>query len=309
MSQVKALRSMLVAATDYIYHTMRDQKNGLVNAIERSDKASDEFTVGELLKWRKEHRASLRGVETVKAKVTTTVVADRKLKQDAKESAVKHRVPSRKRLLAHLVQLTPRKQRDIVRVTDRAGVRWVELEDGTEIDTRELTFNKETSIWQYNGQTVAKEKKAERRARNEEVHEIIGKAATKAGKRSMDKAKQLALDEAESEMSSGAKDARQAKGAAKARRTGKDGVKKAASKLSEISDAVDPNKKSRVPFSEKVKVEIANRVDAGQITKKLMRQAHAYVDKHQVKVEHMQELKVRPAADKVLKLTVKANAA
>lgn len=142
---------------------------------------------------------------------------------------------------------------------------------------------------------VGKESKKDRAKRHVKDDKIITSVANASAKLLADQ-----LDE-------GALSAKEAKRAASKRSTGKDGVKGKASKLSELSDAVNPNKKSRVPFYEKVKVEIANRVDAGGISKKLMRQAHAYVDKHHLKVEHMQDLKLKAAVDKVLRLTVKAN--
>ena len=147
---------------------------------------------------------------------------------------------------------------------------------------------------------VEKEGKKARMNRHDKEHKIVAAVATSAAKRAL-----ASMDEEFGSLS-----AKEAGKAAKKRSTGKDGVKAKASTLTEISDVVNPKKKVRVPFVEKVKVEIANRVDAGAISKKLMRQAHAYVDKHSKKVENMSEYhKVKAAADKVLKLTVKANTA
>ena len=93
---------------------------------------------------------------------------------------------------------------------------------------------------------VEKEGKKARMNRHDKEHKIVAAVATSAAKRAL-----ASMDEEFGSLS-----AKEAGKAAKKRSTGKDGVKAKASTLTEISDVVNPTKKVRVPFVEKVKVEI-----------------------------------------------------
>lgn len=86
MSKIKEMEALLVAATDYIAALLRQQNNGEELVLHKSDPVGDDLTVGDLMKWRKDLRRSLRQATTVNAKVVTKVVAKDKRKKDREQT-------------------------------------------------------------------------------------------------------------------------------------------------------------------------------------------------------------------------------
>lgn len=97
MSKTKEMEAMLVAATDYIAHLLREQKQGHKFELSRSDEAGSGLTVGQLMKWRTARRRELRELKTVEAKVVTAAVEKDRRKRDRKQTVAKESKADRRK--------------------------------------------------------------------------------------------------------------------------------------------------------------------------------------------------------------------
>lgn len=97
MSKTKEMEAMLVAATDYIAHLLREQKQGHKFELSRSDEAGAGLTVGQLMKWRAARRRELRELKTVEAKVVTAAVEKDRRKRDRKQTVAKKSKANRRK--------------------------------------------------------------------------------------------------------------------------------------------------------------------------------------------------------------------
>ena len=182
MSKIKTLESLLTNAADALHKVLRQVRNDQTpkQKLSSIEEILTHEGVSEALTWHRDHKKALKaeGTVTVDAKVVTAKVAKERRAKDVSDAASTKRTLSKKYLMGKAVFFTKRKQAAITRVFSRAGERWVELEDGKEfavsslIDQRDGVFH----LSQHD-KAVKREKKADRIAREEEVHAIITKVA------------------------------------------------------------------------------------------------------------------------------------
>lgn len=182
MSKIKTLESMLVNAADALNKVLRQVRSDQTpkQKLTNVEEILAHEGVSEALTWHRDHKRALKaeGVKTVEAKVVTAKVAKERRAKDVEALEPTKRTLSKKYLMGKSVFFTKRKQAAITRVFSRAGERWVELEDGKEFAVSSLVDKRDGVLHLSQMPSVVKrEKKAERVAREEEVHAIITKVA------------------------------------------------------------------------------------------------------------------------------------
>lgn len=186
MSKIKTLESMLVNAADALNKVLRQVRSDQTpkQKLTNVEEILAHEGVSEALTWHRDHKRALKadGTKTVDAKVVTAKVAKERRAKDVEKAAQPVKVPGKKALMGKPVFFTKRKFSEVSRVFRRGGVRWVELADGQEFEASMLTQHSSADTGEafeldQTPRTVKREKKAERAAREEEVHAIITKVA------------------------------------------------------------------------------------------------------------------------------------
>jgi len=233
-TKIKELETLLVAAADTLVKLRSHIK--VTSAGKAAEGLSELLATPEakqVFKWRRARRLELKDVDTVKAKVVTSSTRKPRVDNRPVEARTVKGAPA-KMMIGKTIQVRT-KQFKIKEVflLDVQGTRAVLLDNGYiyTIDNIEKTpeGNSDWSIkkgaLRERGvkppvATVEKESKAARAKRHDRELKVVGDVATKSAAR--------ALAKAEADLEP--KSAREAKGTAKRRRTGTDGVKKASEK-------------------------------------------------------------------------------
>lgn len=234
MTKVKELETLLVQAADALVK----MRSALKLSTAKNSTALNELLttpeVKQVFKWRRARRLALKDVETVPAKVVTT--STRKTRTDKRpiEARTIAKGTTSKNLVGKTIQVRT-KQFTISEVIllDVQGKRAVLLDNGYVYDTQDIERTPEgKSDWSIKkgvlrirgvkpSTSVAKRPtKAERVRLNEETLDIIANVAEQTAKNALKK-----LDKDIASLT-----AKEAKTVARTRRSGKDGVKAAASK-------------------------------------------------------------------------------
>lgn len=231
-TKIKELETMLVAAADTLVKMRTMLK--LTSAGKAAEGLNELLTAPEakqVFKWRRARRLELKDVETVPAKVVTS--STRKPKTDKRPVADRTvKGAPAKMMIGKTIQVRT-KQFKMTEVFVHEDERMVLLNNGYVYNLTDIEKTPEgNSDWSIKKgalrvrgvkpptETVAKESKADRTKRQAKEMKVVGKVATSHAAR--------ALAKAEKDLEP--KSAKEAGKSSRTRRTGKDGVKKAAGK-------------------------------------------------------------------------------
>lgn len=230
-TKIKELETLLVAAADTLVK-MRSMLK-LTSAGKAAEGLNELLTAPEakqVFKWRRARRLELKDVDTVPAKVVTSATRKPKTDKPHADRIVKN--ASAKLMIGKTIQVRT-KQFKMTEVFVHEDERMVLLNNGYVYNLTDIEKTPEgKSAWSIKKgalrvrgvkpptETVAKESKAARTTRQAKEMKVVSKVATNHAAR--------ALAKAEKDLEP--KSAKEAGKSSRTRRSGKDGVKKAAGK-------------------------------------------------------------------------------